>query len=214
MRTLIIAPHADDESISCGGLIQKRLQDGHQVYILVVHGRVYDYGKQSVEMTREEEEDDFRSAKEILGVRLSQCLNLIEGEPSQLGYYKALQPIEYVMQNFDPHEIIVPGAAHLNQDHRFLSHVLGIALRPVNLRNVNRVLEFLPLDGTVQTPNHFIGITQEQMEHKLEAIAAYRRESRVSGPRAEQNVMAQAMVWGAMSGHALAEAYRTVFSRE
>ncbi len=214
MRTLIIAPHADDESISCGGLIQHRISFGHEVYVLVVHGRVYDYGQEDVLQTQQAEEQDLYKARDILRYTGLTTLNWKEGEPTQVGYYALLKDIEKVLSDYKPTEVIIPGHAHLNQDHRFLADVLGIALRPVNLGNVLRVLEFMPLDGTVQIPNYFVGISQHQMEMKLEAIAAYRREARKSGPRAEQNVMAQAMVWGAMSGTGLAEAYRTVFTRE
>lgn len=214
MRTLIIAPHMDDEAISCGGLIQDRLSRGYELFVTTVYGRVYDYGQETVEQTIDAEEQDFHKARETLGYKYYSVLNLREGEPFVLGYYPLLKEIEASLQLLEPTEVVIPGKEHLNQDHRHLADICGIALRPFNLGTVKRVLEFLPLDGTVHRPTYFVPLTQEQMEVKLTAIAAYRREARTVGPRAEENVMAQAMLWGSMCGHKLAEAYKLVMQRD
>ena len=64
MRTLVIAPHMDDEAISCGGLIVRRLSEGDEVGVLCVYGRVHEYGRYD---GAEEEEKDFFAAKKALG---------------------------------------------------------------------------------------------------------------------------------------------------
>ena len=35
MKTIIIAPHPDDEILGCGGTILKRLEEGHEVACLI-----------------------------------------------------------------------------------------------------------------------------------------------------------------------------------
>ena len=36
MKVLVIAPHPDDEVLGCGGMIAKRTEAGHEVYVCVV----------------------------------------------------------------------------------------------------------------------------------------------------------------------------------
>jgi LmbE family N-acetylglucosaminyl deacetylase len=214
MKTFVIAPHLDDEAISCGGLIQARIAAGGTVYVLAIYGRKYDYGMEDQRAADAAETEDFLHSCAILGC--TGCYVLLpEGEPHQVGYYKVLFEIERALKGFDPDEVICPAHDDLNQDHRFLHHVVGIALRPVNLGSVSRVLEFFALDGSVRQPNYFVPLTSNQGHTKLDAIAAYRREARGgTSPRAPTNVMAQMQVWGAACGSPLAEAYRLRFARE
>src|SRR5690348_3410959 len=114
MRTLIVLPHCDDESISCGGLIQRRLQEA-EVFLFVVYGRVYQYGYVSVNQSAVEEKADFDSACAVLGVPLcnTRFLNFKEGEPAQVGYYKVLQHVEEILEKWRPDEVVGPANSDL-----------------------------------------------------------------------------------------------------
>lgn len=90
-RTLIFAPHMDDESLSAGGLIQQRIAHGWEVRVVALSGRVYDYGAVSEESTIVAEQMDFMKACRILGATVAGSFNLCEGEPAKLGYYTALR---------------------------------------------------------------------------------------------------------------------------
>ena len=45
MKYLIIAPHADDELLGCGGTVSKLLRSGEEVYLLVCSTRQNDLAK-------------------------------------------------------------------------------------------------------------------------------------------------------------------------
>lgn len=214
MRTLFVLPHLDDESISCGGLIQNRVKEfgSESVGVMVLFGRVYDYGRDTDD---DEEEKDFFAAKRVLGYRHSWLASLQEGEPTQVGYYKQLEVVEGGLKAFHPTEVIIPASDDLNQDHRHLHHVCQIALRPYNIGSVRRVLEFIALDGRVRSPNYFVQLTAQELSTKIQAIGTYRREARTgSSPRSPQNVEAQARIWGACIGAEFAEAYRLYLERD
>jgi LmbE family N-acetylglucosaminyl deacetylase len=211
MKTLIIAPHQDDEAISCGGLIQARLAAGWGVSVLSVFSRTYDYGDDPDDS---EEQKDFIQSCRTLGVENQFAINLREGEPGIVGYYEILRHVEEALRAFGPDEVVIPSAGDLNQDHRHLNHAMQIALRPANLGDVHRVLEFVALDGQIRHPNYFVPLTDAQVQVKLRAVAAYRRESRVEpSPRAPINMLAMMHVWGAACGERYAEGYQLRMSK-
>ena len=218
MKTLIIAPHMDDEAISCGGLILRRGEMGGQVRVLAIHGRHYGFvGTVEQRRSDEAERDDFFAALGVLGVTRSggHCLMVREGAPAEAGFYDLLGPIESELKSFQPDEAVIPSADDLNQDHRHLNHVCEIALRPINIGAVTKVLEFCALDGRVRAPNHFVTLTRSALDTKLRAINCYRRERRhLPSPRAPENVEAQARVWGAACGQEFAEAYVQTLGKE
>ena len=216
MRTLLVLPHMDDEAISCGGLIQRRLAEGAEVTVLCVYGRVYDFGRLDGSSG---EGHDFSAAQKILGYQHAQIGNgktlLRGGEPQIVGFFPPLELVEQVIARVRPAEIIGPSRQDINQEHRMLADVLEIALRPLNRHGVARVLEFHALDGTLRRPNYYLGLTQRQLDTKIAAIQAYRREQRTgSSPRAPANVAAQARVWGACCGCEFAEAYTLIHGAE
>lgn len=213
MRTLLILPHLDDESISCGGLIQKRIAAAgpDQVSAVVLFSRVYNYGLTD---GFEEEHEDFKEAAEALGLKMHAAYQLKEGEPAQVGYYEMLQIVEKSIEGFNPDEVIIPAHDDLNQDHRFLNDVCRIALRPFNLGRIARILEFFALDGTPKQPSWYEALSQEQLLTKQKAVGMYRREAREGfSPRSPANIEAQARVWGSQIGEEFAEAYRIVLGR-
>lgn len=213
MKTLVIVPHLDDEALSCGALIHRRVAaQAGLVMVLAVYGRVYDYGRINHDS---EELSDFYEAKKVLGYQYHEALMLPEGEPAQVGYYKTLEAVEKALGWFHPDEVVVPSPLDLNQDHRFLSEVMRIALRPANLFDVRRVLEFRAFDSQLSEPNYFVPFQDETMAVKMAAIAKYRREARAGNhPRSPENIDAFHRVCGSKCGAKYAEAYTVRLERE
>lgn len=218
-RTLVIAPHMDDESISAGGLIADRIDVGGRVHVLVLSGRVYDYGNESEEDSFASEKDDFMKAISYLSdgsTRLTASLhNLPEGEPTSQKYYHVLKIIEGALKDFDPTEVVIPGRNDLNQDHRFYNELCRIALRPANLGNVAKILEMRAMDSEAREASYYVPITYAILSRKLAAVASYGRERREAPhPRAPSNILSQHRIWGSKVGAALAEAYDLILYRE
>lgn len=87
VRTLIIAPHPDDETFGCGGLITQKIQDGANVYILFLTN-----GEKSLRTIPEAELKRIRrasaiKASELLGVRENNIhwMDLPDGSVPRLG---------------------------------------------------------------------------------------------------------------------------------
>lgn len=211
MRTLIVAPHLDDESISCGGLIAKRVRMGYDVRVIAMFGRRYS-GEDEKHSYRDEY-DDFTDACQKLDRGLGRltwagyCLP--EGEPHKVGYYGLLDRLESELKNYNPYEVIGPAKDDLNQDHRHLYEVLGIALRSYALwPRFNSWKSFHALDGKPKTPNVFEVLQSVDLDLKIAAVESYRRERRPDPhPRSAGNIAALARVTGSLCGAELAEGY-------
>jgi LmbE family N-acetylglucosaminyl deacetylase len=207
MKTLVIAAHADDEAISCGGLIRKRVNCGHEVHVAVMFERVYDYGRQTSAVSQQ---FDALKAKDILGYKKLHTYGFVEGEPSITGYYKMLEPIEKLLQSIAPDEVVIHANSDRNQDHKFMHEIMDIALRPANLGGVTRVLEMLALDGggPRSTPTYFVSLDENEALAKVQAVAAYRKEARLHPhPRSPENVKAFMSMMGSAVGCSAAEGF-------
>ena len=211
MNVLIIVPHLDDESLSCGALIQNRLMAGDHVHIVVVHTRYYPEG---VEVG--DQKKHFVRAIDTLHGRLPGTLSyathdMVEGEPFAIGYYQVLELLEpIILKGWD--EIVIPGKDDLNQDHRHLYEICRIALRPCNRSRVKRVLVSSAYDGSVPTFTHFEIMTEAQLDTKIAAIRCYEDELRTKPhPRSIENLTAHHAIVGAQCSEDYAEGYNVYF---
>lgn len=100
MRRLVIAPHMDDESLGCGGLLAKHPEDAT---VLVV--------TQSGDTRRQEH----AKAMEVLGVSDFRCLDFDDGTTQQ-HMSELVQKLDRVMADVQPDEIYLPFPS-LHQDH-------------------------------------------------------------------------------------------------
>lgn len=106
-RILVVAPHPDDESIGCGGLIASY---GRQCDVLLVtDGYNRKTGDPSIAGTREKE---FIRAMELAGVGKYTCLRIPEGEiPQNSDKIKAVDLGGYKY-------VFVPNKYENHRDHR------------------------------------------------------------------------------------------------
>lgn len=212
MKTLIIAPHLDDEVLTTGGLIRKRvLQYGPEsVGVFFAYGRKY-VGSEDPGKDDDDEDRDQFLASNVLGYHIQWKTRLEEGEPGRTGYYDVLGPLEAAMKWFQPDEVVIPGRSDLNQDHRHLHDAAKIALRPGNRGNVTRILEAIAQDAPLQEPSFGLEMTSEDMDVVLDAYTRYRRELREGvHPRSPTTIRAHRRVCGSRFGVEYAEPYHLV----
>lgn len=116
-RVLVFAPHPDDESIGCGGLIARLAGAGVPVrVVLVTDGGGAGGLEPGAAQVRQQE---FRQALQRLGVHDAALLGFVDGD---------LQPSEalddaigHELQAFRPDWVLMPALADLHRDHRVLA---------------------------------------------------------------------------------------------
>lgn len=133
--TLIVAPHADDESLGCAGLIALLRKYDQPVSILLLsdgtlsHPNSVAYPAQKLRQLREEE---LIQAAAILGVsqeRLFFCRYKDRSVPAQTdaGFKAAVGEISGILQQIAPKSVFVPWRRDPHPDHRAAYQLLTVA---------------------------------------------------------------------------------------
>ena len=150
--TLVIAPHPDDESLGCGGVIALLRQHQQPVQVLFIsdgsmshpHSQHY-----PAEARRDLREQEAREALKILGVspQTSTFLRLPDtqvplpplaqgaGVPASSGerFDEAVAAIRYHLQRIKPRTLLVPWRRDPHGDHRATWHLLRAAVARLDL---------------------------------------------------------------------------------
>ena len=187
--TVIVAPHPDDESLGCGGLLALLRQAGVPVYAVLVsdgtmsHPHSVKFPPTARQALREAE---LREALTLLGVSTDDLLLL--GLPdsavptlNQPGFAEAVVTLRTYLQRVQPATVLVPWRRDPHPDHRATSQLVAAALAGLPIRRVEYVVwaweraapEDLPQPGEVSGWRLNIAPVLAQ---KQAAIAAHRSQ--------------------------------------
>lgn len=201
MRRLIIAPHMDDESLGCGGLLAK-YPDESVVVVLTDSG--------------ERRAAEYAAAMEVLGVRDSRTLGLPDGSLDQTMPMLVAQ-LDAVIDDVRPDEVYLPYPS-LHQDH-IAAYESGMRACRISMNNEHwlpsAVLVYdiavydLNLYPTGLEWNVFESLTEEQVDLKAAACAAYATEN-PPGPHPMNSIKQIAATVGHMRRVHYAEQYSLV----
>lgn len=213
INCMIIAAHQDDEALSFGGYALDRANRGLKVGVLNVFGRTYDYGDGP--QHEEEQRRHWEESCELLKCQRLGNMALAEGEPQMHKHYGVLQRIEALMTLLQPTEVVIHDDQDRNQDHRWLSDVCKIALRPWANPWLELVLMGQSVDALPKMTNWYVPMTESDHKIKLSAVECYTRESRTGNhPRSPENLTAWHKVHGGFCAEDYAEPYRLFYSKD
>jgi LmbE family N-acetylglucosaminyl deacetylase len=181
---LIVAPHPDDESIGCGGLIAKLRRRAVDVHVVIVtdgtgsHPNSRSHPPSALAALRESEA---LAALVALGVpaaavafwRLGDRFVPAAGEP---GFENAVARAQMQLRTLAPGTLVLPNRSDAHGDHRAASQIWRQAAAEVP--SPPRVLEYLVWPDPAQTmPIHPLSLDiADVLPLKIQAIAAHRSQ--------------------------------------
>ena len=116
-RTLVIAPHPDDETLGAGGTIARLARVGHDVRVAVVTtGLVPDYSASEIAVVRSEAEQ----AHALLGVRETSWLDLPAARIAETPRRTLNAALQDVVSRTSPTALLVPFAGDVHVDHQLI----------------------------------------------------------------------------------------------
>lgn len=220
-KTLVIAPHADDELLGCGGTLLRRREEGRTVGWLLATamkpGNTWDAEK------IEERQCEIWRVREGLGILPEHLfeLELPTTELDQVPTVELISKVSLVLEQFQPEEVLVPYAHDIHSDHRIVFDAVAACTKWFRFPSIKRILAYETISETdfileskgVFNPTVFVDITPF-VDRKVTLLALYRSEwGKHPFPRSETAVRALASVRGAQSGCASAEAFQLLRER-
>lgn len=219
MKSLIIAPHPDDELLGCGGTLLKRVAEGNTVGWVLMTAISVDKGwtKQQVE----KREDEIERVRKGLGInpRYLYRLNFPSAELDQITSSNLINRLSKVVQDFKPEELFLPHPGDIHSDHRVTFAVTSACTKWFRYPSIKRVMTYETLSETdfgldqvagVFRPNLFVDITS-YLQRKMELLSVYQSEiGEHPFPRSLDSVAAQALLRGAQRGVKAAEAFQVL----
>ena len=214
---LVLAPHADDEVLGCGGTIARFAEDGCRVIIAVLTNAAIG----APELFTPDMIDNVRSealrAHEVLGVDSTLFLDLPAPQLEQYPQYKVANAIAELVSEFSPQTLFVPHRGDLHKDHQAVFNAAMVAARPQNGNPLRQVFAYETLSETdwagpfpesAFVPNVFIMLSEGGLEKKLEAMRVFSSQLRdFPHARSIEALTALARLRGSTVGASAAEAF-------
>lgn len=213
-KTLIIAPHLDDETIALGGTIKKLSNAKKQIKIIIIGGHLPPvYKKEEYEITKKES----INALKILGAKSVYYLDLPALEFHKEHYQTMNAKINNLMIKFNPTTVFIPFPdRHI--DHRTVFDCAMVNTRPNRKKYPKFVLSYETLSEThwnapyVEAnfnPDFFINI-ENTINYKIQALNCYKSQIKNNKSRSPEAVRALARFRGSQNGCKFAEAFKLI----
>lgn len=213
MKTIVIAPHPDDEVLGAGGTLFRRKAEGAELAWLIVTSISTTMGWSEEKVARRSQE--IKKIASLFGFSEVFELNFPTARLDQIPISDLVAGISDAFKRFEPTEVFLPHPSDVHTDHRIVFDAAASCTKWFRYSSVKRVLAYETLSesdfGLVAsprfTPNYFVDI-EPFLEHKLQAMAVYESElDDFPFPRSYEAIRALATLRGAASGSKAAEAF-------
>ena len=219
-RTLVVAPHPDDEVLGCGGTLLRRKSEGYSLGWLIMTGMSVSAGWTAERVLSRDAEIDV--VAEMIGFDEVFNLRLPTTSLDTLPMADLIEKVSAVFASFRPEEVFVPNRSDIHTDHRITFDVVAACTKWFRCPSVRRVFAYETISETdfcldsagAFRPNVFIDVG-EYVERKIEILKVYESELGAAPfPRSIDAVRAQGVLRGVASGFAMAEGFQLLRERQ
>ena len=219
MNILVVAPHADDEILGCGGVIARHAAAGDVVTVAVMT----DASKGAPELYDENYilglRKEAQAAHEFLGVSETRFFDFPAPRLDTYPRYKVAAALGELVGEIRPEVMFVPHFGDLHVDHGAVYNAALVAARPVVGCSVHSIYAYetlsetewaSPQSGAAFSPNHYVDISVF-LAKKLDAMRCYESQLKsFPSPRSIEAIEALARYRGASVGYSAGESFAVV----
>lgn len=217
-KAMILAAHPDDETLGCGGIIDKFKETVEFKVVFIAEGtscRYEECEECSEDILKNIKNREDSAKKALQGIDVS-FYNLPCGKLDIIPQLTINKIIEKEIRNFCPDTVFTHWFGDLNTDHRKIYDATMIATRP-NTCSVKNVLCYEVLSTTECNfrqpfePNCFYALTAKNIEAKCNNMLYYTSEcQKYPSPRSTESIKALSIFRGTQSGCEFAESFKIV----
>jgi LmbE family N-acetylglucosaminyl deacetylase len=214
---LICVAHRDDETLGCGGIIQKHILNKDNVYCISMTDGVSSRLHKNLDLKKKNRIANSIKASKILGFK---WIDIDEKFPDnqldKVALLKIIKVIEKIKKKIKPTIIYTHNPGDLNIDHRIVTDAVMTAFRPQAKENWKKIIAFEIPSSTdysyydknkIFVPNYILNIEKFWIKKKL-ALLAYKSEiQQFPNSRSMQGIYNLAKMRGVQNGIKLAEAF-------
>ncbi|WP_428630646.1 PIG-L deacetylase family protein [Sphingopyxis sp.] len=215
-NTLVIAPHADDEILGCGGTLSRLAAAGCPTTVAIVtKGTAPQFSEKLVSQIYAET----KAAHHLVGVGKTIYLDLPAAALDTVPAAQLNAALAGLMQDVAPETVFVPFVGDIHMDHQLTFLAALVASRPRHLGAPRRIYAYETLSETnwyapgitpAFIPNVFVDISKT-LETKLDAFRCFASQVReFPDERSIEAIRALAIMRGASMYLGAAEAYMLV----
>lgn len=219
MKTIVIAPHADDEVLGVGGTLLRRKAEGAKVAWLIMTRITTEtpYGSDKIIQRT----DEIRRITELFGFDSVFELNFPTTQLDRVPISDLVSGISNAFNAFEPDEVFVPHPSDVHTDHRIVFDAVASCTKWFRYPSIKRVLAYETLSETdfglgvsqAFRPNVMVNI-EPYLAEKIRAMEIYSSElGEFPFPRSQGAIRALATLRGAASGFKAAEAFELLRER-
>ncbi|MQX51051.1 PIG-L deacetylase family protein [Sinorhizobium medicae] len=190
-RTLVVAPHPDDEVLGAGGTIARLAAEGEEVFVAVVtEGKPPAFDPEATARIQGEA----RKAHGVLGVKETIWLRLPAAQLSETSHATVNAALLELVSRLSPQTVLLPFVGDMHMDHQLTFISALVACRPHQAEFPKLVLAYETLSETNWNapylsppfvPNVFVDIS-DHLEAKLNAMEMF--ASQVRQPPHERSI--------------------------
>ena len=215
MKSLVVAPHPDDETLGCGGTLLRRKAEGGTIGWLLMTELNKSWSWSDLQISKRA--DEINQVRKFLGIRKEHVYEL--GFPTTrldtIPMADLVTSISEAFKSFEPEELFLPHPGDIHSDHRITFEAASACTKWFRYPSLKRILAYETLSETdfslissqVFRPNIFINI-EPYFSDKLKLLDIYASElGKFPFPRCHEAITALAKFRGASSGFKESEAF-------
>lgn len=204
-RALIVAPHADDEILGCGGYISQNLDK--DIHVIVVAHRSLSYTTNI---------QDTQQLHKLTGVTYH-LLNYMDERLDQVSSSDLIKNIEKIYLKVKPDVVFIPFDGDISSDHTAVHKSAAIAFRRIQHTQAAECLCYEVPSSTTQGhkpffPNTYLVLSEANVQSKWYMMNIYQSEVKTyPNPRSQTGIETYARFRGMECNKAYAEAYISLY---
>lgn len=222
---MIVAAHPDDELLGLGASMHKLIKEEGVITHVVILGEgiTSRSDMRNVDDWKEElkkHHQNMYSAAKIIGYHSVKSYNFSDNRFDSHALLDIVKVVEHEKENFQPDIIFTHHGGDLNIDHQITFQAVMTATRPMQGECVKTIITFETPSATEWqassdprhfSPNLFIEVSEDDLQAKVDAMAAYQYEVReFPHPRSAEALRIMAQYRGYTVGKRLAEVFQII----